>query len=71
LLQCAAYVSGQQNAVPLAVDFGRWTNGSYHRAPSIVLVFRDNDPATVSVFVYGPKCDGNSLRTFSQVPTGD
>jgi hypothetical protein len=68
LLRCAAFLSGVPDAVPLAIDFGRWTNGTFHNAPSAIFIFRDTDPSVVDVYVTGPKCDDNSLRTFVKVP---
>lgn len=69
LLACAARLSSIPNAVPLAIDFGRWTNGDFHSAPSIILILRDPNPEVVDVYVTGPTCSGNAeLRTFTKVP---
>lgn len=68
LLHCAAVVTAEPNAVPIAVDFGRWTNGSMHKSPAVVFVFRDPNASFVDAYVVGPRCDGNSIRTFHQVP---
>jgi hypothetical protein len=70
LLHCAAFLGRARDAVPLAIDFGRWTNGSLHDAPSVVFVFRDPDPSVVDVYVTGPSCDDGTVRTYVKVPTG-
>ena len=68
LLSCARYLTGESNAVPIAIDFGRWTNASYKSAPSIVFVFRDINPSYVDVFVSGPTCHGtDAIRTYQTV----
>jgi hypothetical protein len=69
LLACAAYLTGIPHAVPLTVDFGRWTNGAYKGAPSAVLVMRDSNPDVVDVYVTGPTCSGTgAIRTYIKVP---
>lgn len=69
LLRCAAYLSQIPNAVPLAVDFGRWTNATYQKAPSVILIMRDSDPRVVDVYVTGPTCFGvGAVRTYVKVP---
>jgi hypothetical protein len=69
LLACAAYLTGQANAVPLAIDFGRWTNGTYRNAPSAVFVFRASNPDVVDVYVTDPSCSGTgAVRTYVEVP---
>jgi hypothetical protein len=68
LLQCAAAVSGSPGSVPEVIDFGRWTGGTLHNAPSIFLVFNGPRPSTVAVYVVGPTCDPNALRNYSVVP---
>lgn len=69
LLQCAAYLSGIPHAVPLAVDFGRWTNGPYHASPSAIFVFRDPNSNVVDVYVTGPTCSGtDAVRIYDKVP---
>jgi hypothetical protein len=68
ILQCAAVLSGVPNAVPLAVDFGRWTYESFRRSPAAVFVFKDPDPSVVDVYVTGPACNGDSVRTYVRVP---
>jgi hypothetical protein len=69
LLACAARLSSIPNAVPLAIDFGRWTNGDFHSAPSIILILRDPNPEVVDVYVTGPTCSGNAeIRTLTKVP---
>ncbi|HWB66976.1 MAG TPA: hypothetical protein VG708_09135 [Mycobacteriales bacterium] len=68
VLACASFISGSANAVPLAVDFGRWTGGSYHAAPSIILVLPD-DATHVGVYVVAPACRSDtSLREYQRVP---
>jgi len=69
LLACASTLSTVPDAVPLAIDFGRWTNGRFHKSPVAIFIFRDIDPSVVDVIVTGPRCDGNSVRTFVKVPT--
>jgi hypothetical protein len=68
LLNCAATITDQPGAVPLAIDFARWTNGQYHRAPVVVFVFAGKAAGTAAVFIVAPACDGNSLLDYSQVP---
>jgi hypothetical protein len=68
LLQCAVRMTGESNAVPLAIDFARWTNGEFHSAPSIFLVFRDPNPEVVDVYVAAPDCGTGDLRTYVKVP---
>lgn len=68
LLACAAFLTGNPNAVPLTVDFGRWTNGTLKRVPSAVFVMRDPNPDVVDVYVTAPACNGGSLRTYVKVP---
>jgi hypothetical protein len=69
LLSCARYVSGIPNAVPIAVDFGRWTNGQYTAAPSVIFVFRDPEPDRVDVIVTDPTCSGvGAVRILLKVP---
>jgi hypothetical protein len=68
LLSCARYLTGESDAVPIAIDFGRFTDASYSRAPSIVFVFRDADPNYVDVYVSGPTCQGtDAVRTYQKV----
>lgn len=67
LLHCAAFISDTQNAMPLAVDFGRWTNAKagIHNVPALILVFGDNeDPNSLDVFVVAAPCDDSSLLDF-------
>jgi hypothetical protein len=69
LLNCARYVSGTPNAVPIAVDFGRWTNDQYTAAPSVIFVFRDPEPDRVDVIVTDPTCSGvGAVRILVKVP---
>jgi hypothetical protein len=69
ILHCAAALTGIPNAVPIAVDFGRWTNGQYKKAPSAILVMRDPDPNKVDVWVTNPSCSGNLVvRIRDEVP---
>lgn len=68
IIQCAVLLTGQQDAVPEHVDFGRWTGGTLHAAPSAIFIFRGTTPSTVAVWVVNPTCSGNDLvRTVSQV----
>jgi hypothetical protein len=68
ILNCAAVLTGSHNAVPLAVDFGRWTNPPLRRVPSAIFVFKNPDPAMVSVYVTSPACDDGTFYTFRVVP---
>jgi hypothetical protein len=68
LLACAAFLTGIKNAVPLTVDFGRWTNATLKGTPAAVFVMRDPSPSVVDVYVTGPACDGGSLRTYVKIP---
>jgi hypothetical protein len=68
IIACAVTITGQHNAVPEHVDFGRWTGGIYHNVPSAIFIFQGTTPASVSVWVTNPTCSGNDIiRTFSQV----
>jgi hypothetical protein len=65
LLGCAARITTLRNAVPLAVDFGYWTNSGVHKAPAAVFVFKGTDPSKLAVYVTNATCSGNDLiRTF-------
>ena len=71
ILHCAATLTGIPNAVPIAVDFGRWTNpnAKLHNAPSAIFVLRDADANVVDVWVVNPSCSGDLLvRTDTKVP---
>jgi hypothetical protein len=68
ILNCAAVLTGSHNAVPLAVDFGRWSNPPLRRVPSAVFVFKNPNPADVSVYVTSPSCDDGTFYTFRVVP---
>lgn len=68
ILACAAALTGSHNAVPLAVDFGRWTNPPLRRAPSAIFVFKSPDPSAVSVYVTPPACDSGTVYTYRLVP---
>jgi hypothetical protein len=61
-------LTGSHNAVPLAVDFGRWTNPPLRRVPSAIFVFKNPNPAAVSVYVTSPACDNGTFYTFRVVP---
>lgn len=68
LLSCAAKVSDTPGAVPLTVDFARWTNGQYHSAPSVIFVFQQ-PPSSAVVIVTGPTCAGlDAIRDYHIVP---
>lgn len=68
ILSCAVALTGQPDAVPEHVDFARWTNDTYHNAPSAIFIFRGATAATVAVYVTNPTCSGNAIvRDFSQV----
>lgn len=68
LLDCAATVSDTPGAVPLTVDFARWTNNNYHAAPSVIFVFRQS-PTTALTIVTGPTCAGlDAVRDYRIVP---
>jgi hypothetical protein len=68
ILKCAATLTGTKNAVPLAVDFGTWSDPShgYNRSPSAIFVFKAANPAKVAVWVIPPTCDG-SFEVFANV----
>jgi hypothetical protein len=68
ILNCAAVLTGSHNAVPLAVDFGRWTNPPLRRVPSAIFVFKNPNPGVVSVYVTSPACDDGTFYTFRVVP---
>jgi hypothetical protein len=69
LLQCAARLTDKPGAVPEAIDFARWTNGQYVRAPSILFVFNGIRPSTLTVYVTNPTCTGDTLiRDLAIIP---
>jgi hypothetical protein len=71
ILHCAAVLTGNPHAVPIAVDFGYWTNGQYTKAPSAIFVMTDPNPKKVDVWVTDPTCSGTAasqVRTYNQVP---
>jgi hypothetical protein len=68
LLSCARYLAQDNNVVPIAIDFGRWSDPTHTGAPSIVYVFRDSNPNYVDVYVTGPSCHGiDAIRTYQKV----
>jgi hypothetical protein len=72
LLQCAATATDTTGAVPLAVDFGRWTNPTatppIKNVPAVIFVFADASDSTVAdVWVVAASCDGSSLLDFTKV----
>lgn len=70
LLACAAYITDTPNAVPLAVDFGRWSNPATHTRPrpSVIFVFSDpTDSSALTVYVVAPACGGSSLLDYQEV----
>jgi hypothetical protein len=68
ILACAALLADRPNVVPLAVDFGRWTDPPrFNRSPAAIFIFKSGNPSNVAVYVVGPACDGNALDTFSVV----
>ena len=68
ILQCAATLTDSHNAVPLAVDFGRWTNPPYRRTPSAIFIFKSPNPSAVSVYVTPPTCTSGTIYTYRLVP---
>jgi hypothetical protein len=68
LLQCAATITDTVGAIPLTVDFARWSYESFSKSPVAIFVFRDPDPSVVDVYVVGPSCSTSSIRTFTKVP---
>jgi hypothetical protein len=66
LLACAAFVTPTAGALPIAVDFGRWSAPPFHRAPSVIFVFAGS-ATTVRVVVVGPSCAGDAVRKFTEV----
>jgi hypothetical protein len=70
LLNCAATLTGKKDAVPLAVEFARYTTASVRHAPSAIFVF-PVDPTHVQVYVASPDCTGpEPIRDFFNVPVG-
>jgi anti-sigma factor RsiW len=71
LLHCAATLTDQKTAVPLAVEFARYTTASVRHAPSVIFVF-PVDPTHVEVFVVSPDCTGQQpfRDVFPNVPVG-
>jgi hypothetical protein len=67
LLACARSVTPTVGALPIAVDFGRWSGPPFRHAPSVIFVFAGTTPATVRVVVIGPSCAGDAVRQFTQV----
>jgi hypothetical protein len=68
ILACAARLTGTKNAVPLAVDFGTWTNPQNGaRSPAAIFVFKAADPSKLAVFISAPACDG-TFEQFDYVP---
>jgi hypothetical protein len=55
--------------VPLAVDFGRWTNATVHHKPAVVFVFNGAKPDTVTVIVVAPACMSDSIYRYQIVST--
>jgi hypothetical protein len=63
ILSCAARLTGTTNAVPVAVDFGTWTNQQNGNAsPAAIFVFDAVDPSKLAVFITAPPCDGTFLQ---------
>jgi anti-sigma factor RsiW len=70
LLHCAASLTDRKDAVPLAVEFARYTTASVRAAPSVFFVF-PVDPTHVDLYVAGPSCAGvEQVRDFIRVPVG-
>jgi hypothetical protein len=70
LLHCAAILTGQKNAVPLAVEFTRYTTASVRHAPSVLFVF-PIDPTHVRAFVTTSDCASQlPIRDVVNVPIG-
>jgi hypothetical protein len=68
LLSCARYLTDTNTAVPIAIDFGKWSDATHTGVPSIVFVFRDTNPNAVDVYVSGPTCRGiHAIRTYQKV----
>jgi hypothetical protein len=67
LLTCAESLAPTLGTLPIAVDFGRWAGPRYHGAPSVIFVFADATPKTFLVYVVGPTCGSDAIRTFTQV----
>jgi hypothetical protein len=69
ILACAARLTTTKNAVPVAVDFGTWTDPNppaYNDSPSAFFVFKTPNPSSLAVFVIGPTCNG-SFKLFAHV----
>jgi anti-sigma factor RsiW len=70
LLHCAATLADQKDAVPIAVEFTRYTTTSVRHAPSVLFVF-SVDPTHVEVIVASPDCTGQEpIRDVLNVPIG-
>jgi hypothetical protein len=70
LLHCAAILADQKDAVPLAVEFARYTTSFIRHAPSVLFVF-PVDPTHVQVIVASPDCAGQQpIRDVLNVPIG-
>jgi hypothetical protein len=70
LLNCAASLTGRKGAVPLAVEFARYTTAAARNAPSALFVF-PLDSTHVVVYVAGPSCSGTEeIRDYLKVPIG-
>lgn len=64
LRSCAAALADNSGSVPVAVDFGHWTNQQFHAAPSVFFVFR-TPTGEGELFVTGPTCSGvDQVRYF-------
>jgi len=67
ILACARTLTGE-SAVPLTVDFARWSNPPTQKhLPAAVFVFRAATPDHVAVFVTSPACDG-TFYSYVEVP---
>jgi hypothetical protein len=69
LLQCAATLTTIPGAVPIAVDFGRWTGPTARHIPAVVFVFGTTDPNKVDVYVSRASCDSSVPLTYTTVDT--
>lgn len=72
VINCAAFITDTPDAVPEAVDFGRWSDPTIsppiRHKPALIMVFADKTSlASVDVYVVAPPCGQSSLLKFQKV----
>jgi hypothetical protein len=75
LINCAAVITDSPNAIPEAVDFGRWSDPTIsppiRHKPALIMVFADRTTlAAVDVYVVAPSCGPSALLKFQKVALG-